>query len=385
MRRAFILLTALALSHLGSVAGAAPSTGQPGPACGDTITTDTTLYADLVDCPSNGIVIGADGITLDLNGHTIDGDGALVDPCQDETCDLGVDNLAGHSNVTVVGGTVNEFGFGVVVGGADDNLLSRLTVTENIFSGILVFESTHLRLERNTITRNGLDTDFSGIAAFAVRNGLLAHNYVADNGDIGLFAEGIDDNWIVGNKFSGNPEAGMVFDGSGNVVSGNHASNNGDGIVLAGDNNVVSRNHITHALGCPEGCGYGISFEGGSRNVFERNIIARAHWGIRVDAFTGLARDTAIRKNVIRRVEEDGIVVDQEQVGPVQNTLVERNVVIRAGDDGIDVRNPSTTLTGNVAVRNQDLGIEAVTGVTDGGGNHAAANGNPQQCTNVSC
>ena len=40
--------------------------------------------ADLVNCPSNGIVIGADDITLDLNGHTIDGDDALVDPCPEE-------------------------------------------------------------------------------------------------------------------------------------------------------------------------------------------------------------------------------------------------------------------------------------------------------------
>lgn len=49
--------------------------------CGDTITTDTTLHRDLVNCPSNGIVIGADNITLDLNGHTIDGDGALTEDC----------------------------------------------------------------------------------------------------------------------------------------------------------------------------------------------------------------------------------------------------------------------------------------------------------------
>ena len=33
--------------------------------CGDTITTDTTLDSDLLDCPSNGIVIGAADITLD--------------------------------------------------------------------------------------------------------------------------------------------------------------------------------------------------------------------------------------------------------------------------------------------------------------------------------
>jgi hypothetical protein len=43
--------------------------------CGDEITADTTLDSDLVDCPNNGIVIGADGITLDLNGHSIEGDG----------------------------------------------------------------------------------------------------------------------------------------------------------------------------------------------------------------------------------------------------------------------------------------------------------------------
>jgi hypothetical protein len=49
--------------------------------CGDTVTADTTLDSDLVNCPNNGIVIGADNITLDLNGHTIDGDNALVDPC----------------------------------------------------------------------------------------------------------------------------------------------------------------------------------------------------------------------------------------------------------------------------------------------------------------
>jgi len=36
-------------------------------------------------------------------------------------------------------------------------------------------------------------------------------------------------------------------------------------------------------------------------------------------------------------------------------------------------------------VRNADLGIEAVFGVIDGGGNRARANGNPLECTNVFC
>ena len=44
--------------------------------CGQTIVTSTKLANDLIDCPSNGIVIGANNVTLDLNGHVVDGDAA---------------------------------------------------------------------------------------------------------------------------------------------------------------------------------------------------------------------------------------------------------------------------------------------------------------------
>jgi hypothetical protein len=55
--------------------------------CGDTITKSTRLTANLVDCPTVGLVIAADGITLDLNGHRVDG-GAAGD-------DVGID-VEGH-------------------------------------------------------------------------------------------------------------------------------------------------------------------------------------------------------------------------------------------------------------------------------------------------
>ena len=41
--------------------------------CGDTVTTDTTLDADLICAGTPGLIIGAAGITIDLNGHTISG------------------------------------------------------------------------------------------------------------------------------------------------------------------------------------------------------------------------------------------------------------------------------------------------------------------------
>ena len=78
--------------------------------CGDTITTDTTLHHNLVNCPNNGIIIGADNVTLDLNYHRIDGDGTPAAGCDPETefCDMGVVNI-GHDGVTVMHGSVREF------------------------------------------------------------------------------------------------------------------------------------------------------------------------------------------------------------------------------------------------------------------------------------
>jgi hypothetical protein len=43
------------------------------------------------------------------------------------------------------------------------------------------------------------------------------------------------------------------------------------------------------------------------------------------------------------------------------------------------------TIARNRANENGDLGIEAVAGVTDGGGNRANGNCNAAQCTNVFC
>jgi hypothetical protein len=106
--------------------------------CGDTITTDTTLDSDLVDCPNNGIVIGADGVTLDLNGHLIDGDGTPFAGCpQNVICDGGVVN-DGHDGVTVRDGSVREFGVGVFVGKARHNRLLSLSSSRNEIGVVIV-------------------------------------------------------------------------------------------------------------------------------------------------------------------------------------------------------------------------------------------------------
>jgi hypothetical protein len=89
--------------------------------CGDTLTTNTTLTADL-GCSGTALKIGAPKLTLNLGGHTLRGDGTGV----------GVDNSGGHDEVTIQGGTIQGFAVGVLLSNASNNPLTRLTVRKNV-------------------------------------------------------------------------------------------------------------------------------------------------------------------------------------------------------------------------------------------------------------
>jgi parallel beta-helix repeat protein len=88
-----------------------------------------------------------------------------------------------------------------------------------------------------------------------------------------------------------------------------------------------------------------------------------------------------VTRNAILRNGSDGLLVGNYTPG----TVVERNVASENGGDGITALNLETTLTGNTANKNVNLGIEAVPGVIDGGHNRASGNGNPLQCLNIFC
>jgi len=382
-------LISLAAAVVLAVPAAAQASGPPQPSCGATITVDTKLHRDLVDCPDNGIVIGADDVTLDLNGHVIDGDGTEFTDCPpDEACDIGVVDFD-HHGVTIKGGKVSEFTFGAIVAGASDGRVSRLVVSKNLWSGLLVADSSRSEIDGVTASKNGLTTDQAGIDVFDSQGLRIARNTVVDSGDIGFFISGLDDSRVEKNVLSRNPEAAILLDhGNGNEFSQNRISAGVEnGIVVSGDANTVAGNLLSGTAGCPsEECGYGISLEGGTGNVLERNTVVRFHRaGIRVASFESEGgpptRGNTVRRNLIRDAEVDGVLVESTAA----ETLLERNVALAAGDDGIDLESAATVVTRNLALHSGDLGIEAVPGVTDGGGNRAAANGNPAQCVNVAC
>jgi parallel beta-helix repeat protein len=383
------MVAALVLVCTGITAGPGAATIEPQPHCGSVLTHSIVLTRDLTGCPDNGLVIGADNVTLDLHGHTVGGDGTLQDQCPgDQPCDVGIDNSAGHTHLTVRGGSVRDFALGVLLVGADHNDLRQLSVTRSFFGGIIVVNSSGTRVMSSTVADNGLTTDGAGIFLFTSRDSRIRSNRLTGNGDAGLVAlSQSDNNTIADNTVADNTNAGIVVDGTGNEVRRNGVARNGDGIIVTGDGNRIRRNQVVDAVGCLDGgCGFGISLEGGSGNTVADNDVLRAQKvGIRVDAFTGPATGTVIRGN---RVEDAGvhdIAVDFEHVGPVTHTLVLANVAIRAGDDGIHVDSAATTVTRNIAEHNTDLGIDAVPGVTDGGGNHASGNGNPLECVNITC
>lgn len=375
----------LAVALSATVGSASGRAFDPQPSCGATITADTKLHSDLVNCPNNGLVIGADNVTLDLNGHVIDGDDAEFTDCPpDEPCDLGIVDFD-HHGVTIKGGRVSEFTFGALVVGATDSRLTRLVLSNNFFSGLLLAESSRSDVDRLTVFGNGLTTDQAGIDVFDSHDLTITNNTVSGNGDIGFFIIGLNDSRFEENAVSRNPEAGIILDGSSNELSHNRFSNAPFAIAISGDANTVAEN-VLSGTACPDECGFGVEVSGGTGNVIEGNTAVRFHQaGIRVAAFEAEGGPptigTTIIGNLISGSQIDGVLVESTAV----DTLLKGNIAIGAGDDGIDVDSAATTMIRNLASHNGDLGIEAVSGVTDGGGNHAVANGNPAQCTNVAC
>jgi parallel beta-helix repeat protein len=384
----------------GALALAAPAAAKPALQCGDTVTHSVTLTRDLTNCPDKGLVIGADGITVDLNGHTIDGTVTQLTDCDAPPFGpAGISN-PGYDRVTIKNGTLQQFfagfGAGTETTGMSNSTLRDLTARDNRFSGITMGSryghNDDDRIVHNHVYGNGCG---DGIGLNTSARTLVAHNRSHDNGGgisvccsqddvvrdnvvtrnaengITICCDGRK-NLIEGNEVTDNANNGIqvFFNADGTLIRGNHVARNGDDIVLDGGANdtTVAHNLVTDALGCPfcdPPTGFGIL-------VVED------------------ANDNVIAENIVARTKEDGIRIldfdpaDPENPVPTGTTL-RGNLVSHAGHDGIRTDSAAAILTRNAAYFNHDLGIEAVPGVTDGGGNRARHNGNPAQCVGVSC
>jgi parallel beta-helix repeat protein len=247
--------------------------------CGTVITQSVTLAADVGPCAGNGIVVGADNITLDLANHTVSGTPASGDGA-------GV-LLQNRHGVTVKRGVVTQFDGGVVILGGGGNTVSGMVATRNFGAseghtgpsttnygdGILVQASSNNSILRNLASDNG---PFSGIGVImgdsdhpGYTPGPAAFNLVQDNSVInntacrkGPFCDndgirlepGVTDNRVIGNYVHGNGLDGISLFGGNtrNLVQANSVDANGfmgavpgDGIRVFGFGNTIQDNSAT--------------------------------------------------------------------------------------------------------------------------------------------
>jgi Right handed beta helix region len=367
-----------------AVAGVIAFSGSPAQAanvsCGDTITADTTLHKDLTNCPNNGIMIGADNVTLNLNGHTIDGDGTPTAGCDPATdfCDTGVANF-GHDGVTVMHGSMRQFGGGVDFGEVRHTRLLDISASRNADVGIQFFGSSRI-LVRNCSGNRTTSHEGTGIGAFDSRHLRILNSSFRHNPHVGIKPVRTTNGVVKGNVAARNGDEGFLMEGGeGFRISHNRLVRNGGGIGLGpGSHNVIKRNRVVRARD-------GIRIEKGHGNLVAHNLVAHARrvgirLGIRQFRVSGGAHNS-FRNNLVR----DSRVDDFLAVRQARNSLLKGNIARGARNDGFDIESRSIKLTSNLAARNADLGIEAVRGVNDGGGNIARHNGDPRQCTHVVC
>jgi parallel beta-helix repeat protein len=374
--------------------------------CGQTLTHSVKLANDLTNCPGDGLVIGADGITVDLNRHTIDG-------VPRQGCDLpdvklgGVQNDAGYDDVRVTGGTVQEFDIGVAAEGSSttgmsDSRVDDLILSSNRISGVTIASPAardnqvdhnlvsghqcgagvfvaggrgnriaHNRVqdgaqgvvlgngaEANMVESNSVsDVSDDGIAVFDSGATHIERNVVTDTGDYGIWNGGrsskaiITDNAVARTRNTGimvECDCGDAPDVPTEVrVSGNTVSATGSGIWLIDtDRDVVTRNTVTGAgtFGGPRDFGVGVLLHGVSDTRVSRNTVTDGSAGI-----YGIA---------------PGIVIGlppgfNPSSRPVSGNVVERNSVSDQEADGIFIglRAQDTTLERNTADRNGKDGI----------------------------
>jgi parallel beta-helix repeat protein len=173
--------------------------------CGDTITGNTVLKQDLLNCPGNGITIGADNVVLDCQGHTINGTSTGDN--------YGIDNSNGYSNVTI-----------------------KNCVIKGFYMGMEFYSDIESRGTGEVIINNNVSSSsYSGIRlAYILGKSIISGNIVSDSGTIGTGGAGIE-----------------VTYSNYNVLTDNIANNNVRGFAVALSsnntliNNIVSNNNNT--------------------------------------------------------------------------------------------------------------------------------------------
>jgi hypothetical protein len=236
-------------------------------ACGTLITSSVKLSSNVGPCPSGGIVVQGNNLTINLNGHRIFGSPTTGDG-------VGI-RLNGASGVVVKNGTVTSFDAGIVIAGGAGNRVTKIKAIGNIGhadgttfgDGILIDGSRSNIVRANEVRANG---PFSGISVIndgsignKISKNTIQDNDIASagsNNDVGVRLEpNTRETTLKGNviAFSGLDGISIFQSSRANVVIENTVKFNGfhdelhrkgDGIRVFGsagpEENVIRENSI---------------------------------------------------------------------------------------------------------------------------------------------
>src|SRR5207247_50286 len=123
--------------------------------CGDTITADVTLTADVSGCAGDGLVVAADGGRVSVDGHVVSWSGA------------GGGLPISGANVSVGDGFVRAFDTGVRAGNGTQ--LAGLTVTGNR-AGVLTFSQSGVLAGSTVAFNTGDGVTVAGASSWTIRD-----------------------------------------------------------------------------------------------------------------------------------------------------------------------------------------------------------------------
>jgi hypothetical protein len=375
--RALGVLSASALAVGGMVALAGPASAVT-LNCGDTVTSSVTLSNDVGPCTGNGLIIGADNVTLNLGGHTVSGSNTTNTTTNEQVGIL----IQGVRNVVVQNGTVTGFDAGVAITKGTKNQVINVNVHDNINhsslvnapgaatnhcnfgDGIVVTNSSKNIIKNNTAYHNG---PFDGI-------GLVG------NSDSNIVSGNHVFNQTVSNEL---PPAGSNLNGPCGPFSatptGAGRLHQDIGIRVEGpgaDNNTVVANNVTdnqlngisiHGYVCWAGNG-GVAPPGAPQvgtsntgNLIETNNVRRNGFPDGLDGI-GILRQGPFGN--ITCASHGNTIIGNTSIGnagsgifvpptgdpnfPSAGNTVNQNIVNNNGVDGILVQGPFTTTINGV-------------------------------------
>ncbi|MBN1386300.1 right-handed parallel beta-helix repeat-containing protein [Candidatus Woesearchaeota archaeon] len=189
--------------------------------CGDTVIGNIMLTGDLECSDSDGLIIGADGVTVDCNSSAI--------------------SLGGIIPLSAQGFDIQTMGYTGILNDGYDGMTVRNCDIHGWQTGIAAYDSQGHLIEQNDIYLNGVErTAMSGIHFENVLSSKIDDNEIYDN-DWGIYILDSDSIKITDNEVYDNWYSGIYIDGSGTELRSNH--------VITG-NEVIG-----NAFECSDGCG----------------------------------------------------------------------------------------------------------------------------------